>query len=686
MSGTDYNYDEFGQFYPYFILVITGTIALPVTYSLLKPSKEIENTAPRIHSDYKFDAADLVDAQKKKVKRRERKVKRMLFTASAWLLMAYMIYLIAVTAAHVTKIWDPYEVLGVSRSADEKSIKSHYRKMSLKFHPDKVRLDPTLNQTIESVNEHWVELTKAFKSLTDEEIRNNYLQYGHPDGKQSFSMGIALPTFLIEDGYGKYTLIFYLGLLGIVLPYLAGQWWYGTQKLTKDGILVNSAAVLVKEYRDGMIEGNILTSLSGGEEYETVLGKDRLESEQSKVERAVLAKGTLSKYAGGLTDDDKERLDDLSDPARRKVLSLLWAYLGRVDLGNELLNQEKFGVAPEAYKLNEGYQVLTQAFGHLKSLVASMHVSQHLIQAIPPKSSPLLQIPYFTPKIIQAIEGPSVHAQLSLNEYMAIPASKRKETLVKSGLLTEQQFQTAMATTAQFPAITVDKAFFRVRGEKSVYPNSLVQLVIKFRFHSPGAKLPPPTEDLNYLDDTEYRDEPERFTPPLAHAPHYARDHSPVWDVFLGDSKMNRIAVPPFSYATFDKPIVDESGEYTHNVQTIRMQFGAPPQEGRYTFAMSLINDSYIGLDYKEFVTLVVEDASEGEEIQEDGEISEPGEGMSITHVERLRIELTNTDTIAGQMKALRDGKLDESDEESDTDGDVDDDTSDTNTDTEDED
>jgi preprotein translocase subunit Sec63 len=37
MSSTDYNYDEQGQFFPFFILTLTGLVTLPLTYSLLRP-------------------------------------------------------------------------------------------------------------------------------------------------------------------------------------------------------------------------------------------------------------------------------------------------------------------------------------------------------------------------------------------------------------------------------------------------------------------------------------------------------------------------------------------------------------------------------------------------------------------------------------------------------------------------
>lgn len=37
--STDYNYDEQGQYFPFFVLTIAGLFTLPTTYSLLRPSK-----------------------------------------------------------------------------------------------------------------------------------------------------------------------------------------------------------------------------------------------------------------------------------------------------------------------------------------------------------------------------------------------------------------------------------------------------------------------------------------------------------------------------------------------------------------------------------------------------------------------------------------------------------------------
>jgi translocation protein SEC63 len=76
---------------------------------------ELENTAPRIKSDFKPQHADLVEAQKRKRLRKERRIKRIITVILGYVVMAWMIYLIMVTARTTTKLYDPYDILGVSR-------------------------------------------------------------------------------------------------------------------------------------------------------------------------------------------------------------------------------------------------------------------------------------------------------------------------------------------------------------------------------------------------------------------------------------------------------------------------------------------------------------------------------------------------------------------------------------------
>lgn len=182
------------------------------------------------------------------------------------------------------------------------------------------------------LNERFVELTKAYKALTDEEIRNNYIQYGHPDGKQSFSIGIALPKIIVSEGSGKYVLLVYGGLLGVLLPYIVGKWWYGSQRYTKERVLVASAGNIFREYKEDLTNGGIISALSSGEEFKEMLKGAKAETGLAKLEKRVLADETSF-----LSPQDRETLKQMDDSSRRKALALLWAYLGRIDLGDTTL-------------------------------------------------------------------------------------------------------------------------------------------------------------------------------------------------------------------------------------------------------------------------------------------------------------------------------------------------------------
>ena len=211
--------------------------------------------------------------------------------------------------------------------------------MSRVYHPDKVVVDETKNQTIEDINEYWVEVSKAFKALTDEEIRNNYIQYGHPDGKQSFSIGIALPKFIVTDGNGKYVLLVYGLLLGVLLPYVVGKWWYGTQRMTKDKVLLASASNLFREYKEDSTDGDVVNALSCGVEFNDVLNGSKVDSGLGKIEQSI-SQSADNTDAGLLTLNDQEKLQSF-EGVRRKASALLWAYLGRVKLDSTTLNDGK---------------------------------------------------------------------------------------------------------------------------------------------------------------------------------------------------------------------------------------------------------------------------------------------------------------------------------------------------------
>jgi translocation protein SEC63 len=373
---------------------------------------------------------------------------------------------------------------------------------------------------------------------------------------------------------------------------------------------------------------------------------------------------------------------------------------------------EKYEVAPIALSLNESFTAIALAFGNLRPVLGSFRVSQSLIQAVAPGSSPLLQLPHFTNEAVESIEGADVKHHITVQKFMKMPEDKRRALTVGAGLLSEQQYSAAISVAKQLPVLQISKAFFKVMGEKVITPSSLVQLVVKARFIPPGSTNVPEINpaDLEDIDPEEgdldalmgrgpSRNRSVKFAdgqnkastiqPPLAHAPYLARDHSPRWNIFLADAKQGKIAVPPFTFTTFDKPLFDESGKPTYNVQTLKMQFQAPPQVGDFPFVMHMVCDSYLGLDAKLDINLHIDDPAKAAALEEEDDISEPDEGESPTDHIRKNTANKTTDSIAGQMQALKTGQPPKkakkaavsSDEESDTEGDEGD-TSDTNTET----
>ena len=82
---------------------------------LLRLKLDLEITAPRIKSDFKPQHEDLIQGQKRKQWRRERRLKRILTVAVGFFTIAWMMYLITVTSTAAPKIWDPYSILEISR-------------------------------------------------------------------------------------------------------------------------------------------------------------------------------------------------------------------------------------------------------------------------------------------------------------------------------------------------------------------------------------------------------------------------------------------------------------------------------------------------------------------------------------------------------------------------------------------
>ena len=92
---------------------------------------------------------------------------------------------------------DYYEVLGVSKSADATEIKKAYRKLALKYHPDK-------NPGDKEAEEKFKEAAEAYDVLSNEEKKRRYDQFGHAGvggaGQGGFGGGMSMDDIFSQFG------------------------------------------------------------------------------------------------------------------------------------------------------------------------------------------------------------------------------------------------------------------------------------------------------------------------------------------------------------------------------------------------------------------------------------------------------------------------------------------------------
>ena len=99
---------------------------------------------------------------------------------------------------------DYYEVLGVDRNADEKTIKSAYRKKAIQYHPDK-------NPGDKEAEEKFKEAAEAYDVLSNPDKRAKYDKFGHDMGPSGFpggAGGFHAGGFSMEDIFSQFGDIF----------------------------------------------------------------------------------------------------------------------------------------------------------------------------------------------------------------------------------------------------------------------------------------------------------------------------------------------------------------------------------------------------------------------------------------------------------------------------------------------
>ncbi|KAI8605063.1 Sec63 Brl domain-containing protein, partial [Dissophora ornata] len=558
-----------------------------------------------------------------------------------WILFGFVAYQAYITPSPEVNKWNPFDILGIADNATPKQIKSAYRGLSKIWHPDKVKSDIR-----EQADAKMAEINKAYETLTDDETRENWEKYGHPDGsRNSMTMSIALPAWIIEAHNNFWVLSAYGIVCGLMLPYFIGKWWYRSGNYTKDKIRTKTMGTFFKQLKETTSAKEIVEILSHAEEFKEDIAS-RPSDEAALEKLAVKVDAALESKNGEKFEYTKKT----TSPASMKVLTLLYAHTLSVPVEDKGLAQDQVEIASKTLHLINGMIQITTARQWLSVSLSLMDMSQILVQGLYFHDSPLRQLPYVNIDAVKALK--SKNQVKSISQFMEMDRQDRV-ALLKDNITADQADQVA-TVAKQYPELKVRKAFFKVAGDNIITPGSLCTFILKVRAVSPGetaeeeeeeesaksAKSAKDSVDALFEGDVDSEEDENgnvkptkesKATAPAVHAPYFPGDKKPFWWVVLGDHKNNRIVVAPTKIT-----------DITSTSKTVRIQFQSPPRPGQYSFNLFIKSDSVVGSDILQDMTLTVLDASQlPPEADLDDDISEPDE-----------------DSIAGQMALLKEQGL----------------------------
>ncbi|KAJ2454590.1 secretory subunit [Coemansia sp. RSA 2336] len=594
-------------------------------------------------------------AKPKTVKLRSRKPKTKSFVvniklaliAVGWVLIFLLSYKVKTTEVKEAKMWDPYEILGIDNGESEEVITRAYRKLSLKWHPDKVGQDMK-----EKAGEMMAEINRAHKTLTNPEARENYEKYGNPDGMQTQSMGIALPKLLVEAHTSPFVLMLYGLVFGFVMPFYVGRWWYNSTRYQKDHILNPTMSTFFKNIREHISQRNLIELLTAASEF----AEDDLKyrpSEEAALKSLVEKIRRVSQvYANDVFSISKK----FTSKDAWKANILLHAHFFRVKIDDaELADQQQQVVVTALTLVHRGLLQISTTHNWFTCSILLMNISQMLVQGVYCYDAPLIQLPGITwqnqPQIFKEKKLYSVH------QLMRLPAAEQRQAL---SVLGDKQFEEAIHVAKAIPRLEIARVLLTVVGDKVITPASIVTLIVKVRIANAPNKIEPrgkgvavaDIEDISdddtaaiedFVSNFAERDKGVKRTPTEAYCPYFSGRKDSQWWLSFANYQSGKLVVPPVRISD----LVSE--------RVVVLQFQAPPQKETYRFHLTIKSDSYIGSDVMQEVQMTVVDRSVlPPEPPVVDDISEPEEDSIAAQMAQMR----------GQQMGARRGNDDSSDEE----------------------
>lgn len=532
-----YDYDETGVIFNYFLLTLLSVILIPLTLTVRKTSTK---------SKY-------------------------LLVILGWCFFSYVLYSAITTPFTETGRWDPYEILGVSPDADNSTIRKAFKKLSLKYHPDKV------TENKEETEKLFVEISKAHKVLTDQEARETWETTGHPDGTQASKLGLALPKWLIEEQNSWIVLGFYGICFGLLLPYFVSRWWNSAQETTEK-ISSVTMGMFYRDLKDNFRFKSLLELISKAHEFEGLSVKQPVDSFIKKV---------------------PFECKNPSQPSQR-VLLYVYAHFHKIDVEPEV-QKEIHHVLVKCTQLVSGLMQIAAARGLLTVMLHIIELHQHLVQGLGYHESELLLLPFFDDELLKHCKTKKRNIS-TIAQLLALESTELNSLLRN---LSPEQIETVLKEANKYPRIQILKASMAVEGEPCIVPNSLVTLTVKFRVFYGSDTQDQAKEFLLEDDKEEEKGDSKWWEDKMAlvsdaYAPRFPVPKKPAYWVLFANTSMQRLISLGKAYVLKEE-----------TVTTAKLQFQAPPNDGQWTFQVYVKCDGYIGKEVIVPVVLKVEPSQE---------------------------------------------------------------------------
>jgi len=518
------------------------------------------------------------------------------------------------------EVFDPFEILGVPTSADVRTIKSAYRKLSLKYHPDK-NPDPAAAVYFADY------VSKAYKTLTDDDARENWKQYGHPDGPRSTKLGVALPNFLFEKDYGVW-LLGGMVALGILLPICYCIFFLRkSKKYTANNVIVDTISIWGHPNSPVSIKQahsvhRILETFTCAAEFVDL----KVDSRERQVVEYMWKE---LKHVKAITDEaklTKRRVGFV------KAYLILLCHMHRIEWppagvpasavavtehDKQMVLKETPRLMSELFKVSAMPRVRPFRYGWHAPAEAVIECLQCITQAIStdvkkPRGgggnadgtnvASLLQLPHVTDSVVRKLskaqrgggdgsdgkgEGDRQNHRIkSVRDLQNMGDTKCGEALVAAGLSESKSKETVMAVKAH-PTIHMTAELF-VDGEDEICVFDPLTCKVKLMLTRPNHKN---AKEVPRLRDKSLQ----------ASAPRYPCGRSEKWYILVSDQKTNLLmAWCPVDMAEAEEcgysREVNGDGDGDDNYQVATLTFISPPP-GNYDVSISCMSDCWIGSD-----------------------------------------------------------------------------------------